>query len=560
MTVSEIANGHTPANGVAAGNQPKNWMPCSDQPAFARRKLKIICIGAGYSGLTLAHKIEHELKLSDVIELVIYEKNPQVGGTWFENTYPGVACDIPAHAYTFLFESNPNWSHFYPPGAEIEEYIQRTVKKYNLDKDVQFNSRVKETIWDDNAGKWLVRVDQAGTIKDDEADILVNASGFLNKTNWPQIEGLSDFKGKLVHTSRWDNSYDWTDKRVAVIGNGSSGIQCVAAMQPKVAKLVNFVRNPTWVSVNFCAEKTIDGHNFAYTEEQKRQFAEDPEAHLNVNAFFYGMYKDHPIQLGLTAACKQQMADRMKGIQDPTVVAKMSELEFRPGCRRLTPGDGYLEAFANPNATMTFDPIERITERGVKTVGGDEQEFDMIVCATGFDTSFIPSWKLVGRNGAVLDERWKTDPEAFFAVQVDTMPNYFIFNGPNCPISHGSVLTQVSWTCDYILRWAKKIATEDIKSIDVKREAMDDYNVYAQEFLKRTVWSDGCRSWYKNGKASGQVTGVYPGSILHFKDCLENIGGEHFNIEYRSKNRFYCLGNGESVHDKHGAGDLAYYM
>lgn len=177
------------------------------------------------------------------------------------------------------------------------------------------------------------------------------------------------------------------------------------------------------------------------------------------------MYKDHPIQLGLTAACKQQMADRMKGIQDPTVVAKMSELEFRPGCRRLTPGDGYLEAFANPNATMTFDPIERITERGVKTVGGDEQEFDMIVCATGFDTSFIPSWKLVGRNGAVLDERWKTDPEAFFAVQVDTMPNYFIFNGPNCPISHGSVLTQVSWTCDYILRWAKKIATEDIKYV-----------------------------------------------------------------------------------------------
>lgn len=153
----------------------------------------------------------------------------------------------------------------------------------------------------------------------------------------------------------------------------------------------------------------------------------------------------------------------MQKIPDREVVEKMLSLTFQPGCRRLTPGDGYLEAFAEPNATLTFDPIERITETGIKKTNGEEEAFDMIVCATGFDTSFVPSWKLVGRHGAVLNERWKTNPEAFFTIQVDTMPNYFIFNGPNCPISHGSVLTGVSWSCDYILRWAKKIATEDIK-------------------------------------------------------------------------------------------------
>ncbi|CAI7566118.1 unnamed protein product [Penicillium palitans] len=558
----------TSATRVANGETPPNWVPCAEQPAYARRKLKIICIGAGYSGLTLAHKIDHELKLGDFVELKTYEKNPEVGGTWFENTYPGVACDIPAHAYTFLFEPNPNWSHFYAPGPEIEEYIQRTTRKWNLDKDIQFNTRVTKTVWDDEAGKWKVEVDQGGTIMHDEADILVNASGFLNKTSWPDIEGLSSFKGKLLHTSIWDNTYDWSNKRVAVIGNGSSGIQCVAAMQPKVAQLVNFVRNPTWVSVNFCAEKTQNGGNFRYTEEEKAHFAEDTEAHFkyrreleaSVNAFFYGMYRDHPMQLGLTQACQQQMEERMKGISDPEILSKMLSHEFRPGCRRLTPGDGYLEAFSNDNATLTFDPIERITEQGIKTVTGDEQQFDVIVCATGFDTTFIPSWKMIGRHGATLEERWKGNPEAFFAVQVDTMPNYFIFNGPNCPISHGSVLTQISWTCNYILRWAKKISSEDIKSIDVKKEAMEDYNVYCQEFLKRTVWSDECRSWYKNGKSSGHVTGVYPGSVLHFKDCLENIGGEHFHIDYRSKNRFRCLGNGESMRDQHGAGDLAWYM
>lgn len=169
------------------------------------------------------------------------------------------------------------------------------------------------------------------------------------------------------------------------------------------------------------------------------------------------------MQLGLTQACKQQMAERMKGISDPEILLKMLSHEFRPGCHRLTPGDGYLEAFSNDNATLTFDPIERITEQGIRTVAGDEQQFDVIVCATGFDTTFIPSWKMIGRHGATLEERWKGNPEAFFAVQVDTMPNYFIFNGPNCPISHGSVLTQISWTCDYILRWAKKISAEDIK-------------------------------------------------------------------------------------------------
>ena len=209
---------------------------------------------------------------------------------------------------------------------------------------------------------------------------------------------------------------------------------------------------------------------------------------------------------------------------------------------------------------MHWGPIERITEKGIKTAEGEE-EFDMIVCATGFDTTFIPQWKLVGLNGATLEERWKVDPDAFFAVQVDTMPNYYMFNGPNCPISHGSVLTQVSWTCDYILRWAKKIATQDIKSVTPKASSVADFNEYSQEFLKRTVWADNCRSWYKNGKKNGAVTGTYAGSILHFKDCLENVGGEHFDVVWRNKqNRFRWLGNGHSLWDENGMGQLAYYM
>jgi len=366
-----------------------------------------------------------------------------------------------------------------------------------------------------------------------------------------------------VHSAKWDNSYDWEGKKVAVIGNGSSGIQIVAAMQPKVSKLVTYVRSPTWISVNFCAEKAKDGKNFEYSEEDKIKFRGDAKAHLeyrkgleaSVNAFFFGMVVGHPAQEGLEAACKAQMLEILQN--DPEMASKMIP-GFHPGCRRLSPGDGYLEALQQPNARACWSPIEAVTERGIRTAEGEE-DFDLIVCATGFDTNFVPQWKLVGLNGATLDERWKVNPDAFFAIQVDTMPNYFMYNGPNCPISHGSVLTQISWTSDYLLRWAKKIATQGIKSMTPKSESVTAFNTYSQQLLKKTVWADNCRSWYKNGKETGIVTGTYAGSILHFKDALENIGGEHFDIEW-IEGPWNWLGNGQSLVDKDGTGELAYYM
>ncbi|KAJ5083738.1 hypothetical protein N7456_013165 [Penicillium angulare] len=572
MSSTGTANGYDTAESSASrvlnGEFPHNWVPFSDKPAYTRRKLRMVCIGAGFAGLTLAHKIYHELQLNDSIDLVIYEKNPEVGGVWFENTYPGLSCDVPCHVYNFLFEPNPNWSHFLAPGAEIQDYIQRTTKKWNLDKDIQFNSKVKSTVWDDESGKWKIEIDQLGSLEHDEADILVNASGRNSKYTLPDIEGLSDFKGKIVHTSKWDHDYDWTDKNVAVIGNGSSGIQCVTSLQPKAKSLVSFVRTPTWISSNFLAEKTPNGLNFAYTEEQKKEFSESPEAHFKyrrdleagVNVTYHAMRTDNPIHSMMVNDIKRQMEQRMQGIKDPEVVSKMLSIGFTAGCRRLTPGDGYLEAFHDSNATMSFTPIEKITEDGIKTGDGREHKFDLIVCATGSDVNWIPTWKQVGLTGKSLDERWRNNSEAFFSVHVDTMPNYFMINGPNSPFIHGPAHTLMSWTCDYILRWVNKIASEDIKYIDVKYDALEDYNVYVQELLKRTAWSDGCRSWYKSGKNSALITGLYPGSLLHYKESLEKIGGEHFNIEYRSKNRFNFLGNGESVRDEHGMGDLAYYM
>ena len=235
------------------------------------------------------------------------------------------------------------------------------------------------------------------------------------------------------------------------------------------------------------------------------------------------------------------MLDRLNGRTD--LIEKLVP-EWKVGCRRLTPGDGYLEALQEPNTRGDFDPIIRITEKGIETSNGVE-EFDIVVAATGFDVSFKPSFELVGANGKRLDQEWADNPEAYFGTCAPYMPNYFIFNGPNCPVGHGSLLSVMEWTAQYMLKWAKKIATEDIgcvsissynkatlmsersantvfcpSSVTVKDRAVRDYNEYSQEFLQRTVWTSGCRSWYKNGKVNGRVTALYPGSILHYVSLL----------------------------------------
>ncbi|CAG7918819.1 unnamed protein product [Penicillium olsonii] len=545
---------------VAEGQKPPNWVPIKEQYGYTPRKIRMICVGAGLSGLTLAHMIKYEMKDNEFLDYTIYDKNAEIGGVWFENKYPGVACDLAAHTYCFRFEPNPDWSHFYVPGAEIYEYIQRTVRKWGLDDHVELNSKVVESKWDEEAGKWKVKIDQNGTIKEDEAEILVNGMGLVNEWKLPDIDGLSDFQGKLVHTATWDESYDWKGKRVAVIGNGSAGTQVVATMHSETSKLVNYVRSPTWLTPNINGEMTRDGSNFAYTPEEQERFRNDPKAFFDlrkelethVNGGAYATLKEHPLQDLMRGESKKIMEERLKTL-DPSIAARIIP-DFPVGCRRLTPEVSYLKSFNDENTKMCWDEIERITETGIRTKKG-EGEFDMIVCATGYNTSARPHWKHIGRNGRILTG----DLEGFFSVQINDMPNYFMVGGPNFPVSHGTVYTALVFACQYALKWTRKIATEDIKSLDVRKESVDDYNVWSQEYLKRTAFSGECSSWYKNGKSRGFVN-AYAGSMSHFRKSLERIGGEHFNIQYNSANQFSYLGNGQMEEEDNGFGDLSDYF
>ncbi|KAH8810645.1 hypothetical protein F5884DRAFT_779950 [Xylogone sp. PMI_703] len=553
-----LPNGH--------GKKSANWIPIREAPLWKPfRKLKVITIGAGFSGLTLANKIQCVHKLDDVIDHTIYEKNPDIGGTWFENRYPGVMCDVPAHIYTLLDIPNPDWSHYYATGPEIYQYLKDISTKYNLDRDVQLNSEVKSAAWDEQSGTWKVQVLQGDSLVIDWCHILINGSGVLNNWSWPNITGIQKYKGHMCHSANWQDNYDFTGKRVAVIGNGSSGIQIVPEMQKVAAEVANFARSKTWISAPFAEDfSKVPGQNPPYTEEEKENFRSHPEeltalrkklAHVQ-NTFYSALIEGSAINLQAKVATETVMIERLGG--NKGLIEKLVP-NWSLGCRRLTPGIGYLEALTKTNVELVTDPIAEITEDGILTADGTHRMFDAIIMATGFDVSFKPRWLQTGRNGKSLADEWSEEPKGYFSLSVSGHPNYFIFCGPSGPIGHGSLTSAIDWIAEYILKWVLKMAKEDIRTFDVKEEVQDDWNVWGEELLNRTVWSSECRSWYKNGKVDGRITALYPGSIVHFHDMIKDIRGEDFNITYHSRNRWKFLGDGFTQREV-DKGDLSFYV
>lgn len=346
--------------------------------------------------------------------------------------------------------------------------MRRTTTKYSLDEKVQFNSTVTSTVWNDNTSKWQIKIQSPdGTERDDTADILINGSGILNSWRWPDIPGLHSFQGTLVHSAAWDPTIDWTGKRVALIGNGSSGIQIMPHVQQSAEHVVTYIRNPTWIAPNVVSE---DGKLPVYTKEDQQRLRENPQELRDlrrgteslINRFFLSLVKGNPEQVAMqeltTAVMKQRLGESNTDLHDKLIP------QFQLGCRRLTLGEGYLEALQKPNVTVEMSPIQHVSEKGIVTSTSVE-EFDIIICATGFDVSFVPHWEMVGRNGIRLADQWRDSPEAYFGVCAPNMPNYFIFNGPNCPAGHGNLLSAMDWMADYILRWCRKIASEDIKYV-----------------------------------------------------------------------------------------------
>lgn len=339
-------NGIPPAHAHARGEFMEDiTVPLYDAPAFTpTKRIKLAIIGAGYSGLIMAHKLmyQHKVDAEKILDFVIYEAKDVPGGTWVDNTYPGVMCDVPSAIYAFPFDPNPNWSHFYSRGPEIIEYIQATVQKWKLDKNVQYNTKVTQAEWKEDVSQWELSINSNGQKRIDHADVLISARGFLSTWHWPKIPGLQDFHGHRVHSAGWDHSYDYSHKRIGIIGNGSSGIQILPAMAnlPET-RVTSFQRGPTWVFSRMTPASLVGSedksYNPEYREEDKQRFR-NPEELKNyrkvvqggINKAFKMFLKGSETSKNSTAFAIEQMSKKLN--YDPVLCEKLIP-KWELGCR-----------------------------------------------------------------------------------------------------------------------------------------------------------------------------------------------------------------------------------
>jgi len=536
------------------------------------RRMKVVVIGAGFAGVIASCRFAKEVPN---LELVVYEKESGVGGTWHNNKYPGVACDIPSHSYQIPFENNTQWSSFYAPGAEIRNYIEDVVSKNDLMKYIKLEHELVAARWEDETGKWLLKIRSHGTNEiEDTADVLLLATGILNRWQWPQIEGLSDFQGILLHSANWKGDTDeWKDKTVGVIGAGSSAIQIVPALQPKVKRVVNYVRSRTWLGLpwgpprlNELIGKEATDTEYVFSDVDRERF-KDPvvykefrrELEMVMTGFHAVTKPDSDMQRGVREFYEAEMKRRLS--KKPWIADHLIP-EFAVGCRRVTPGPGYLEALCQDNVDFVHEAIKRVTADGIETNDGAHIKLDVIVCATGFDLWCQYPFPVVGKKNLSLQEKFKPHPTTYLALCVDEFPNFFLVGGPNGCLTSSSYLTFLDKKVMYVVEATKKLQRERLKSIVVKKDAVDDFDEYLESYFPTTVHAQTCRTWFKGGQEQGRVIALWPGSGLHAIRALSYPRWEDFEYEKLDKfrNRLHWLGDGQTVFEKTMKGNRAWYL
>lgn len=478
------------------------------------RNLRYIIIGAGMAGLLAGIRLRQRGEGN----FVIYEKGDTVGGTWRENTYPGVACDTPAHSYSYSFAFNPEWSAFYAPGQEIKNYFEAMADRFSVRDFIQFNTEISCCRYDGE--RWHIETRDG---RSDVADVLVAATGVLHHPNIPTIPGLDDFRGASFHSARWDHAIDYSDKRVGVIGNGSTGVQIVSALSGKVGRLVHLQRSPQWIMP--CPDTR-------YTDEDKAAFRDDPdkiedvrsgpEAQARRGRFLAAIIDaDSPELEEIQSIVEQNLEDSVK---DPELREKLRP-DYRAACKRMVFSPNYYEKVQDPSVYVDTSGIERIESEGVLMRDGTFHELDVLVLATGFKAdAFVRPMTITGSNGVDLNELWDVHPKAYFAVTVPDFPNFFMLNGPTGPVGNFSLIDIAERQWNYIEQLVELLRKGECKAVAPTHEALQDYEERRTEAAKKTVFASGCSSWYLD--AAG-VPQVWPWPYEYFMDvmaqpCLED--------------------------------------
>ncbi|NJC72554.1 NAD(P)/FAD-dependent oxidoreductase [Planosporangium thailandense] len=459
---------------------------------------RVAVVGAGFGGIGAAVR----LKQHGYDDVVVFDRGDDVGGTWRDNTYPGCACDVPSHMYSFSFAPNPDWSRSFSGQPEIWQYLRGCVVRYGVAANLRLRHEVLRVAWDDASGRWLIDTSQGPY----SADFLVAAGGPLAEPSLPDLPGLSTFTGEMFHSARWNHGHDLTGRRVAVIGTGASAIQFVPEIAPKVAHLDLFQRTPPWV---------LPRGDRAITELEKRVFRVFPPAQWTVRAGIYWA-RETVMGTGFLHPAVMRVAQRVarahlhRQVADAGLRAKLTP-RYTLGCKRVLLSNDYYPALTRDNVEVVTDRISEVRPNGIVTADGVLHEVDTIIFGTGFHATDPPMATYTsGRDGRTLDEVWQGSMRAYQGTSVVGFPNLFMLLGPNTALGHTSVVFMIECQITYLLSMLRYMDRTRTDALEPTPYAQEAFVADVDRRMKGTVWTaGGCNSWYLD--RTGRNSTLWPG-------------------------------------------------
>ncbi|WP_278184048.1 flavin-containing monooxygenase [Mycobacterium alsense] len=454
----------------------------------ATRDPAVAIVGAGMSGLCVAIA----LLRSGIEDVTIYEKADEVGGTWRENTYPGLTCDVPSRVYQYTFATKPDWSHMFSPGDEIQAYFRGVADEFGLRERIRFGTEIVSARFED--GRWLLRTDagpEAGA--ESTVDFLISATGVLHHPRLPSIAGLDDFGGHVFHSARWDHSVELAGRRIAVVGNGSTGVQLVCALAGAADRVLLFQRTAQWVvpmpNPRYSRLADVTHRTLPWLD----RFAYRAYS-LVFDTFAVALTKPGLRRRMMGALCRANL----RRVRDRRLRAALTP-GYQPMCKRLVISGGFYRAIQRDDVELVTAGIDHVEPRGIVTDDGALHEADVIVLCTGFDThAFFRPMRLFGRDGVAAEEVWRDGPRAHQTVAMPGFPNFFMMLGPHSPVGNHSLTAVAEHQADHILRWIRGWRRGEFDTVEPTQSATERYNERLRAAMPDTVWTTGCDSWYLN--------------------------------------------------------------
>ncbi|MGW2270670.1 flavin-containing monooxygenase [Streptomyces yangpuensis] len=483
-----------------------------------REHVRVAVIGSGFGGLGAAVRLRRE----GITDFVVLERADSVGGTWRDNSYPGCACDVPSHLYSFSFAPNPDWPRTFSGQPAIREYLEHVADTFGLRRHIRLDSEVLMMRWDAEELRWEIETSRGELT----ADVVVSATGPLSEPKLPEVPGLAGFPGKVFHSARWDHDYDLTGKRVAMIGTGASAIQIVPAIAPEVERLTLFQRTPPWVMPR--TDRAISAverwlhRQLPFTRAARRGLLWGIRE-LQVSAF-----TKRPNQLGLVEALAK--ANMARSIKDPELRAKLTP-SYRIGCKRILLSSEYYPALARPDVDLVASGLKEIRGSVLVAADGTETEVDAIIFGTGFHVTDMPiADRVVGAEGRTLADQWKDGMQSLRGATAAGFPNWMTIIGPNTGLGNSSMILMIESQLNYMADYLRQLGMLGGKvALAARPSAVNRWNRQVQDRMERTVWNTGgCTSWYLD--ANGRNTTVWPGTTGEFRRETRSVDLAEYEV------------------------------